>query len=61
VFSAAHIQFDDDLIVLFASRPHSPQTYETSTSPGVNAVGVALTYRIPDLQMGQLGAAKTKS
>jgi len=27
----------------------------------VNTVGVALTNRLPDLQVGQLGAAKTKS
>ena len=48
------------LIVLFASRPHSSQTYETSTRFGVTAVGVALTNRIPDPQVGQLGGAKKK-
>jgi hypothetical protein len=48
------------LIVLFASRPHSSQTYETSTRFGVNAVGVALTNRIPDPQVGQLGGANKK-
>jgi hypothetical protein len=48
------------LIVRFVRWPHSSQTYETSTRPGAKTTGVVRTNRIPDLQMGQSGAAKTK-
>jgi hypothetical protein len=48
------------LSVRLVRWPHSSQTYEASTRPGVKTIGVVRTNRIPDLQMGQSGAAKTK-
>ncbi len=49
------------LSVLFASRPHSSQIYETSTRSGVRAIDVACTNRISNLQVGQLGDAGTEA
>ena len=57
---APSVAVSNRLSVLFVLWPHSSQTYETSTRPGVKTIGVVLTNRMPDLQMGQVGAADTK-